>query len=448
MHPALFKLFWIRNRAAFRRAIRGARTLRGAVLLLVGLGVVGLWVGMTLFMTLFLLRQPEAAQVTARYAGSAEPYLPLILLWLCLTNLLQSSGGVFLHFSPPEVEFLFPGPFHRRELLLFKLMGAGLGMVLSSLFLASSPMWLYLKTWLGAFVGVALAMAMVRMVGIATGLLGQIVAEAAYSKTRKAILMLVMILVATGLPQAFVRTRALSAAGLAESFRLSWPGRVLLAPFEVFSHAILAERLFPDLVGWGAAAAAIDLGLLILILRLDADYIERAAAISQWIFELQQRARRTGGLAVAPTRGGTRYRLPQFPWLGGAGPIAWRQLLSILRTSSRWIIMSTLGVVVLLLWIEYQTRQSGVTSHLPGAGLGILSYATFFWALAPWAFCGDVDHLDFLKTLPVRPLALSVGELAGGVLVLWAFQLVVLAFLAAAAPQPTRSGNNRSARIA
>jgi hypothetical protein len=432
MHPALFKLFWLRNKAAFRRTIRGARTLRGAVLLLVGLGVLALYPGMTLF-TLFMMRRPEAAPVTAHFAGAAEPYLPLILLGLCLMHLLRSPSTPFL-FSPPEVEFLFPGPFHRRELLLFKLMGAGQGLVLFSLFFASSPMLLYLKTWLGAFVGVALAMAMVRMVGIATALLGQIVAAAAYTKARKAILMVLMVLLATGLPQAFVRARALSAAGLAQSFRLTWPGRVLLAPFEVFSHVIFAERWFPDLVGWGAVGAAIDLGLLILILRLDADYLERAAAISQWIYELQQRARRSGGFAAAPIGRGTRYRLPQLPWLGGAGPIAWRQLLSIVRTSSSLIIYGFIAIVMLLLWSAYQSRRFGLTAHLPWAGIGVLAYASLGLTMAPWAFCGDLDHLDFLKTLPVRPLALAVGELAGGVLVLVAFQLLVLAVLAAAAP--------------
>jgi hypothetical protein len=148
--------------------------------------------------------------------------------------------------------------------------------------------------------------------------------------------------------------------------------------------------------------------------------------------------RRTGGPAVAPTQHGTRFRLPQLPWLWGVGPIAWRQLLSIVRTSSRWIITALIAIVVLLLWIEYQARRFGETSHLPEAGMGILSYATFFWAMAPWAFCGDLDRLDFLKTLPVRPLALTVGELAGGVLVLVTFQLLVLAFLAAAAPAHAR----------
>ncbi len=64
---------------------------------------------------------------------------------------------------------------------------------------------------------------------------------------------------------------------------------MLLAPFEVFSNAMLAERWFPDLVGWALAAAAMDLALLVLVLRLDADYLEWSTAISQRAYEQIER---------------------------------------------------------------------------------------------------------------------------------------------------------------
>ena len=74
---------------------------------------------------------------------------------------------------------------------------------------------------------------------------------------------------------------------------------VLLAPFEVFSHAILAADWFPELVCWGGGALAIDLGLLALIFKLDADYLESAAAISQKLYEKIQRMKQGGGIVAA-----------------------------------------------------------------------------------------------------------------------------------------------------
>jgi hypothetical protein len=56
-----------------------------------------------------------------------------------------------------------------------------------------------------------------------------------------------------------------------------------------------------------------------------------------------------------------------------------------------------------------------------------MAYLTFLFSFQlPWAFRGDLDHIDFLKTLPVRPLALAGGELAGGIAVLAAMQFLAV----------------------
>ena len=62
-------------------------------------------------------------------------------------------------------------------------------------------------------------------------------------------------------------------------------------------------------------------------------------------------------------------------------------------------------------------------------------YMTFVFSMQlPWAFRGDLDHIEFLKTLPLGPLFLAVGELAGGVLMLTGIQFVLFGILAAATP--------------
>jgi hypothetical protein len=70
-------------------------------------------------------------------------------------------------------------------------------------------------------------------------------------------------------------------------------------------------------------------------------------------------------------------------------------------------------------------------------GIGFLAYLTFLFTMQiPWAFRGDIDHMDSLKALPVAPLALATGELAGGAMVLAAIQLVLLAGLLVAGASP------------
>ena len=236
------------------------------------------------------------------------------------------------------------------------------------------------------------------------------------------------------LPQAIARTPVFRFADLAASFRATWPGRVLLAPFEVFSNAMLAERWFPDLAGWAAAAAAIDLALLLLVLRLDADYLEWSDAISRAFYERIERARRSGGFVADPSRKRRGFRIPHLPWMGGVGPNAWRQLVLTVRKSWPIVSMMLTFTILILIWNWYSSGPSGRPTVTPAAVVGLVSYITYIVGLGfPVAFRGDLDHLDFLKTLPVRPLVLTVGELAGCVAVLAAIQLAILAICGAAA---------------
>ena len=190
------------------------------------------------------------------------------------------------------------------------------------------------NSWLSAFVGIFLTLAFVQLLALVTAFLGQIVAEQAYTRRRRLILLSIGVLVFAALAQVLWQTPVQSPAELARSFRASWTGMVLLAPFEVFSHAILATNWFPDLVCWGAGALAIDLVLLALIFRLDADYLESAAAISQKLYEKVQRMKQGGGIALPASAESARDSAwRRFPWLGGAGPLAWRQILIAVRTS-------------------------------------------------------------------------------------------------------------------
>ncbi len=208
-------------------------------------------------MMFFMRDQPEALN----HAGTAAPYVPLVLMVMFLQLVLGSRSAAQLYFSPAEIDFLFAGPFHRRDLLLFHLFRKGMGLVLLSLAMSLTPFAFFFPRWLSFFVGLTLSLAFLNLASLAVSLARLIVAERAHTRARKLVLILVTTMAAVALPQAITRTPVFRFADLAASFRATWPGRVLLAPFEVFSNAMLAERWFPDLAGWAAAAAAIDLAL-------------------------------------------------------------------------------------------------------------------------------------------------------------------------------------------
>jgi hypothetical protein len=431
MHPALYKLMRLVWKSGLRRLFRGARTPRGAFLIFFSIAIF-----VMMFLPSLFISNMRGNPIGRHFSGLAEPYLAPILLGTTLMFVFSSAGEKALYFSPPEVDFLFPAPFDRRDLLVYKLAQTLVGLVFMALLFSMSFL-LYLESWLAAFVGIFLALAFVQLTALASAFLGQIVAEQAYTRRRRLILLSIGVLVLTALAQMLYQTPVQSPAELARNFRASWTGMVVLAPFEVFSHAILATRFFPDLVGWSAGALAIDLGLLALIFRLDADYLESAAAVSQKLYEKIQRMKQGGGVSLPASEKAARIRLRRFPWLGGAGPLAWRQTLIAMRTSRFALIISAgIAVTIAVVALVADRNRTGA-DFVSGMGVGFMAYLTFIFSMQlPWAFRGDIVHMDCLKSLPVAPLALVIGELAGGVLLLSAIQLVLLIGLLAAGGNP------------
>ena len=190
---------------------------------------------------------------------------------------------------------------------------------------------------------------------------------------------------------------------------------MILAPFEVFSRTILAASFFPDLIGWGAAAAAIDLGLLVLVVKLDADYVEGAASISQKLYERMKCARQGGGVAMATSKAEVAIKSPD-PAVAGRSRSLGVAAIADRNATSRLVIVISLGVGCMLL-VMALFMPSGPNKPellIPAMGMGFIVYLTFIFSMQlPWAFRGDIDHMDSLKALPVRPLAWRQASLPG-----------------------------------
>ncbi|KKK55338.1 hypothetical protein LCGC14_3075560, partial [marine sediment metagenome] len=168
MDPALIKLLRLRTRAFRRRMFRGIKTPRGALFFVIGTAMILLWLGPALFMAVAMDQRSNPQTVRA--------VVPLILLALCTLNVLTSGHEKAVHFTPAEVNFLFGGPFTRRQLLLYKLTASVAASVFVSLmfsvvFLQHSSM------WIAAMLGYLLIMLFVQLFSMAMMLIGQTVAE-------------------------------------------------------------------------------------------------------------------------------------------------------------------------------------------------------------------------------------------------------------------------------
>src|SRR6185503_17174873 len=112
MHRGLLKLMRFQARSVVRRIFRGAKTPRGAVFLFLGSIIFVMWFGGTL-VNAFIIPRADPSQVSL--------YFPLAMLGFCVMTLITSAGDRAIAFTPAEVDFLFPGPFSRRQLLIYKI---------------------------------------------------------------------------------------------------------------------------------------------------------------------------------------------------------------------------------------------------------------------------------------------------------------------------------------
>lgn len=418
MDPALRKLLKLRLRAWLRRIRPALKTPRGAIFFAIGVIMLLMWVGPSVAMGFVAVGHVDT-QVT-------RTMIPLALMGMCVLAVFTSGRQKGIPFSAAEIDFLFAGPFTRRELLLYKLSSSLAGALFFSL-CVSLVFLRYASFWIAAFVGCLLALAFVQLFSTALVLIAQTVAEHAYTRARKLVLLAVAALAGIGLAEAGRAATEGGVLALARAFQQSWAGTILLAPVDVFGRTILARTLFPELAGWGALALAVNLALLTLVLRLDVNYMEAAIATSRKLYRRLQQVRRGGGLDW--TAGSTgRVHLPLLPRLGGAGPIVRRQLIRAVRASRGLVFF----VVVTAIPIGTIMFASGGEHAPPMAALaGPLAFMTvFFTQMVPFDFRGDLDHMELLKALPLGSTAVAAGQIAVPTLLMTMIHLAVLAVAA------------------
>ena len=436
MHPGLVKLIRLQIRGARRRAFRGLKTLRGIFFFGFALLIFASWIGPGLVM-----RIAGKGEGMSSFREVTPDAIPVGLMIICVLMAITSAGQKAISFTPSEVDFLFSGPFHRRELLLFRLARSALAALFTSL-VFSGAFLIYIDSWLAGFIGFFLTVMFIQLWSMTFALVGQSLGERLYTRARRGIAIGVGTLAVVALAQMLLSSGTLDDLPLDDLpellrlFRETTAGTWLLALFEVFGRVITSERLVPDLAGWSALALLINLTLFGIVMRLDANYLEAAADIGRKNYERLQRFRRGGGAMSFGKPREARWTLPRFPWMAGAGPLAWQQITKISRSSRSLAllscVMTLLGVGLTLMIDMKEPGNIGA----PLAGIGSMAYMTFFISMqAPLAFRGELDMMDWLKSLPLGSRSIAVGELSGGVLVLTAIQLFFFGGIAFIVPE-------------
>jgi hypothetical protein len=417
VNRGLWLLMGLRFWGWLRRAGRSLGSVRGILLVVVGALVFVPWV------VSWALGGVPSGQHTAE----VRRYGPLVLAAYCVLELFISTQGA-IPFSAAEVNFLFPGPLSRRQLLAYKVT-ATFGSSLLSTVLLTLFLRQYALTFGGAVVGLLLAALFVQLFPIALALFASSLGARAYNRRRKIVLLVLAVLIAVALAGAL---RGMGGRELLTELERSEVAQTLLAPFGWFVSAFTAERLWPDLVQWASLGLLVNACMLAVVFALDAHFLETSAAASERAYERLQRLRQGGpAMASAPASGWARLSVPALPSWGGIGAIAWRQLVTAVRSPRSLLVVLFLTGMIVFSALSGR-KQSG---ELESSGMFVLilmyCLALFIPPLLPFDFRGDIDRMDVLKTLPLPAWRLVVGQLLVPVLLISLLQVTLLAVLMA-----------------
>ena len=351
---------------------------------------------------------------------------PAMLFFFWISTLIGSRLKSPIAFSMAEVDFLFCGPFTRRQLLVHKLLISTLGPLG---FAVITPLLFPFVWWPAAIVGVLLMATFMQwwtiLLALAIDWIGT-----RYRVLRWALLWVALTAAAASIWQ----SGALASEGdfreRLSALESSWASQVVLAPFVVFSRAISAQSVGP-MLAWGGGALAMLLGVGVAILKLDGYFVEASLAASRRRYETIERLKRSGGAAAFRMRSRPRFTLPRLPRLLGAGPIAWRQGLEIVRNSGGPIVVvavpAVIGLGVALAVVTVGHGDAPVVAII----IGVTLFVGFALNMMPMGLRADLDHLEVMKTLPIGSNSIVLGSVVFAILYVTFLQLITAICMAA-----------------
>ena len=415
MDPALSQLLILRLRGGLRQRLYQLASVRGLLFSLVFGGIIWFLIasnsssGTSLLGSSALDQQALSEQILT--------FMPLSMLGLSLLTVALATGPTF-HFSPNEINFLFTGPFRRRDLIVYKFGAYVAGVTLSSVFvtLVAQPL---TGSALSVFIATLLTLVFVQLNSAVIGMAGHALDGTRYASIRRPAAALLGALGAATVLYAWA-TPDLGIFDLLTEFRHSWTGTIILIPYIVFAELFVAQSA-SHLALWALAAVVINAALLRAVIVLDAHTTDRSLAENARLSSRWERIKQ-GGSFWATQRTEVR-SIRRAPIAGGLGPIACRQVLNTLRNSFKLIIVFA-GLAASIVPVSL---AFGVPVTEPQTMMIIYVFIAFI--LPRNLICdfrGDLSRMEIYKTLPISPWRICAGQLVVQVLLAYVIALTII----------------------
>lgn len=406
LDPSLRLLLRLRLRSLVRRLGRALWSVQGVVAI-VFFACLFIGIMTQLIAGALVEREPIATEFIRRY-------VPIGMALLCTLQAFSTHLSRAMHFSPAEVNLLFPAPLGWRQLLLYKLVTVSSSSLATGVFIS---MFLAQHAHNGTFAMLAGGMTFLFLTCIGLSLRSMITQTRALYRHSAQIIALtpltIVIIAAASNMHVYAEHGGLA---LAQAIADADPVRWVSAPFAVYVAAFTAEpmHVFLQELSLGVVLLLIPLGVLF---HLPPAQLETVAAESERIAGEVQRARVRGSVIRNPQRA-ARLRVPPLPWWKGSGPMIHRQLTTMLRTGRSVLVVGGLipaGTCLAVIFMAH-TDGSGRLSY----SLVPLLFVMVLFVIPVnlrYDFRGDIDQIGWIRSLPLGSWSLVIGQLAVPVLV-------------------------------
>ena len=416
MDPALRQLLILRLRGGLRQRFLQLASVRG-LLFSLAFGAI-IW---------FLIA--SNGSTSASFLGVASldrhalsdqilTFMPLSMLGLSLLTVVMTTGPTF-HFSPNEINFLFTGPFRRRDLIVYKFGAYLAGVALTSAFITviAPPQ---TGSAFSVFIASLLTLVFVQLNSAVISMTGHALDGSRLAKVKWPAVALLGAIVAVAMVSAWMAPDR-SILALLSEFRHSWLGTIVLIPYIVFAELFEATSV-SQLALWTLLAVIINAALLHAAIILDERTTDRSLAEHARLSNRWERIKQGGSFfATERTEMRSVRRAPSF---GGLGPIAFRQGLNASRNSFKLLVVFA-GLAASIAPISAALGAPVTQAHTM-----MIIYVFVAFILPRNLVCdfrGDLSRMEIYKTLPISPWRICAGQLLVQVLLAFVIAVTIIA---------------------
>ncbi|HEY1913683.1 MAG TPA: hypothetical protein VGG73_22335 [Vicinamibacterales bacterium] len=354
------------------------------------------------------------AQIPASLRAAGPALVGILFMVLAAFSWIMPFDSGLLDFSDAEVQFLFPAPVPRRQLLLHRLLRSQIGMLFGAAVVGfgagfTLSGWTRLRVAVAAWLmSLALKLYFTGVTLARTRLAARDTRSRGVAWTPLAILTTALTVVFAAMwreYQAAPHLRGLDVMILAGRASMSGVAGIVLWPFAALTAPMFAPWPLPYLAALGGAML-VTAALGAWVIASDGVFQEATAEVA---------ARRGQQSATAGT---ARYKVRSTGWaLASLGrpelALAWKGAMQTTRTVDK---RSIARVVALFFAIAIASASLG-RSAAPAAILGAFSLmaTVFMIVLGPQVLRSDMRedlaHLAMLRTWPIKASAVVRGEL-------------------------------------